>query len=261
MTSWKPNLRNACSACCANCGSDLENASSSINCAKTGLLSALSGLARLKLNAPARQNAINFSCSPPELSPALLCVRISSQMVTASRRARMATTPTLGRDSGSAATEYGCHLKPAATSGHPVLAQRSERVDDLGLCRVRRRDRLDLTALDLDQHWVERGVVVEVVAFGCELDRSVEGGHVGAGDQFVQLAAGFLGQRRRLTQLLDRGLQHPPRGAAAGGGVVRRRAVLVFECLRIVGSRAEQVVLESRCRQAHRDPHHAVGLA
>jgi hypothetical protein len=72
ITSWKPNLRNACRACCANCGSDFENASSSISCAKTGLLSALSGLARLKLSAPARQNAISFSCSPPELSPALL---------------------------------------------------------------------------------------------------------------------------------------------------------------------------------------------
>ena len=82
ITSWKPNLRNACSACCANCGSDFENASSSISCAKTGLLSALSGLARLKLSAPARQNAISFSCSPPELSPALLCVRISSSVLT-----------------------------------------------------------------------------------------------------------------------------------------------------------------------------------
>src|SRR5215207_4125957 len=91
MTSWKPNLRNACSACCANCGSDLENASSSISCAKTGLLSAPSaaaevgdcaGLARLKLSAPARQNAISFSCSTPELSPALLCVRISSSLAT-----------------------------------------------------------------------------------------------------------------------------------------------------------------------------------
>jgi hypothetical protein len=36
-------LRNACSACCANCGPDLENASSSISRAKTGVLSALSG--------------------------------------------------------------------------------------------------------------------------------------------------------------------------------------------------------------------------
>ena len=78
ITNWKPNLRNACSACCANCGSDLENASSSISCAKTGVLSELSGAARLKLNAPARQNAISFSCSPPELSPALLWVRINS---------------------------------------------------------------------------------------------------------------------------------------------------------------------------------------
>jgi len=36
----EPNLRNADSACCANCGSDLENASSSISCANTGVLSA-----------------------------------------------------------------------------------------------------------------------------------------------------------------------------------------------------------------------------
>ena len=26
VTSWKPNLRNACSACWADCGSDFENA-------------------------------------------------------------------------------------------------------------------------------------------------------------------------------------------------------------------------------------------
>ena len=60
----------------------LENASSSISCAKTGLLSALSELARLKLSAPARQKAISFHCSPPELSPALLSVRMSSSLLT-----------------------------------------------------------------------------------------------------------------------------------------------------------------------------------
>ena len=64
ITSWKPNLRKAYSAYCANCGPDLENASSSISCAKTSLLSALSGRARLKLSTPARENAISFSCSP-----------------------------------------------------------------------------------------------------------------------------------------------------------------------------------------------------
>ena len=32
----------------------------------------------MKLSAPAMQNAISFSCSPPELSPALLCVRMNS---------------------------------------------------------------------------------------------------------------------------------------------------------------------------------------
>src|SRR4029079_10124329 len=42
-------------------------------------------------------------------------------------------------------------------------AQRAERVDDRGLCRLLRCDRLDLPALNLDQHRVERGVVVEVV--------------------------------------------------------------------------------------------------
>ena len=50
----------------------LENASSSISWANSGRLSSLPGAARLKLSAPARQNAISFSCSPPELSPALL---------------------------------------------------------------------------------------------------------------------------------------------------------------------------------------------
>jgi hypothetical protein len=46
-------------ACCANCGSDLENASSSISRAKTGLLSALSGLALTSLGrlAASRQRA------------------------------------------------------------------------------------------------------------------------------------------------------------------------------------------------------------
>ncbi|SKX70931.1 Uncharacterised protein [Mycobacteroides abscessus subsp. abscessus] len=84
MINWKPNLRNAARACCANWGSDFENASSSINCAKMGRFPLPCGLARLKLNAPARQNAINFSCSPPELSPALLYVRMVSP-VSASR--------------------------------------------------------------------------------------------------------------------------------------------------------------------------------
>ena len=89
--------------------------------------------------------------------------------------------------------------RPAVASR--AAAQRGERVDDRRLCRLLRCDRLDLPALDLDQHRVERGVVVEVVALGCELDRSVEGLQVGAGNQVVQLDPGVLGQRQRLTQL------------------------------------------------------------
>src|SRR4051794_23274048 len=60
ITSWKPKLRNACSACWANCGSHFENASSSISCAKTGVLPGTFGAGQVEAQRPGEAERHQF---------------------------------------------------------------------------------------------------------------------------------------------------------------------------------------------------------
>src|SRR4029079_16414009 len=62
-----------------------------------------------------------------------------------------------------------------------------ERIDDLGLADVLRRNGDDLAVLDLAQHRRGQGVVVEMRAALIELERTVEGVDVGLADDLGKL--------------------------------------------------------------------------